>query len=283
MEGNGRSSRIKKLIQSAVYPFGERVAGLFGKRQWAIDTFPVRVVITGIEHSGTTLLSTLLKQDSRLRSGFECGFLLADCPQGFRNVHPWFEWMQEPVSAHQWGVSAENMEYICSSETWEEAYLRLMKFSPVFDQPGYQQVCDKTPRYLSCLDRVLDKLPDCIPCLVIEKDIANLWRSHKKRNSSLADFCRMYAKYNIELRKALATHGDRIYRVQYEALCNDLHMQLKHIFSIVRLPFQEEYASSRYDNIQQYLQKQIDRAEPLTEEEEKELYRLRTEFADLFN
>ena len=237
MEEKDHSSGIKQLIQSAISPYGEIVANLLGLRKWSIDTFPVRVLITGIEHSGTTLLSTLLKQDPRLNSGFECGFLLADSPQAFKNVHPWYEWMQESVSVQQWGVSAKNMEYICSSKSWEEAYRKLLNYSPVFDSKQTQQICDKTPRYLSCLDDVLDKLPDFIPCIVIEKDVENLWRSHKKRNSSLDNFCQKFELYNNGLRRAIKRHGCRIHRVKYEALCNDLYCHLSNIFSIIDLPF----------------------------------------------
>lgn len=281
MEEKGKSSKLKQLVQSTINPFGEKVTNLLGFRKWSIDTFPVRVVITGIEHSGTTLLSTLVKQDLRLSSGFECGFLLADCPRQFRDVHPWYEWMQEPVSAHQWGVSGKHLESICASKTWEEAYRRLLNYSPVFDQERQQQVCDKTPRYLSCLDVVLDKLPDFVPCLVIEKEVESLWRSHKKRNSSLEDFCNHFELYNNGLRRALQRHGERIYRVKYEALCRDLHEQLRNVFSIVHLPFKQEYALRHSQNLQEYHDKNSIGFEPLTKEEEYFLDNLRKRFADL--
>lgn len=217
-----------------------------------MDAFPVRVIITGIEHSGTTLLSRLLKQDPGLRSGFECGFLLADTPRDFMNIHPWYEWMQEPVSAHQWGVSSKHMEQICSAGSWEEMYRRLIHFSPVFDQSSHQQVCDKTPRYLSCLDTVLEKLPDFVPCLVIEKDIENLWLSHKKRNAGLDSFCRMYEKYCTGLRYALEKHPARVHRINYEELCHNLDGQLKNVFSIIGLPFRAEYTVAFKERIRNY-------------------------------
>jgi len=272
---------IKQLIQSAIDPFREKVANLLRLRRLSIDTYPVRVVITGIEHSGTTLLSTLLKQDPSLNCGFECGFLLADSPLEFKQVHPWYKWMQEPVSVQQWGLTAGQLERICASRTWEEAYRKLIKFSPVFDKELFQQVCDKTPRYLDCLDTVLDKLPGFVPCLVIEKDAESLWRSHKKRNIPFEEFSEVYLKYNNGLRRGLQRHGNRIHRVSYEALCNNLTEELSYIFSIVDLPFKSEYVSRNNNRIQRYYERIKSEIEPLTKEEEDSLNILINETSDL--
>jgi hypothetical protein len=247
----------------------------------SIDTFPVRVVVTGMEHSGTTLLSLLLKQNPRLNAGFECGFLLADKPRDFKDIHPWYEWMQEPVSEHQWGVSEEHMALICASRNWEEAYRKLLRYSPVFDHARPQQICDKTPRYLCRLDSVLDKLPNFVPCLVIEKDIESLWRSHKKRKSSLEDFRRNYERYYNGLRRALQRHRTRIHRVGYEALCNDLHTCLREIFTIIGLPYKDDYGAFGLAKIQNYARKQSGPPASLSEEETVQLNRLRSQFADL--
>jgi hypothetical protein len=272
---------VSQLLQSARKSFKKRVFDLLESHQWSRHTFPVRVVITGIERSGTTLLSTLLKQAPLLDGGFECGFLLADSPQNYKNVHPWYEWMQQPVTVHQWGVSAEHMESICSSRSWGEAYRKLLKYSPVFEGDRSQQVCDKTPRYLSCLDEVLDKLPNFVPCIVVEKDIESLWRSHKKRNMQLEDFCLHFEQYNNGLRRALERHADRVYRVQYEVLCNDLYDQLRHIFSIIDMEFKREYALNRNSEIQQYYNKHYSQALPLSKEELLRLNQVKNQFADL--
>lgn len=275
------SSRVFEMLQSAKKSFRKTFAKLSGAPNESIDTFPVRVVITGIEHSGTTLLSTLIKQNSHLAGGFECGFLLADSPHDFKNVHPWYEWMQEPVTEHQWGVSAEHLERICSANSWEQAYRRLLKYSPVFERGGTQQICDKTPRYMSCLDDVLDKLPDYIPCIVIEKDIEDLWRSHKKRNATLENFCLHFERYNNGLQQAVKKHNERIYRVDYEVLCNDLPEKLKDIFSIIDLECKDEYVSSRHSNIQEYNRIRKSQIIPLAGEEVDQLSRLKTQFADI--
>ena len=275
------SSRAFEILQSAIKSFAKRIANLSGACKESINTLPVRVVITGIEHSGTTLLSSLIKQNSLLAGGFECGFLLADRPHDFKNVLPWYEWMQEPVTVHQWGVSAEHMERICSANSWEQAYRRLLKYSPVFDRDGTQQIFDKTARYMICLDDVLDKLPDYIPCIVIEKDVEDLWRSHKKRNATLEDFCLHFERYYNGLRRAVKKHGEKIHRVNYEVLCNNLPEQLKDIFSIIDLEFKDEYVSSRHSNIQEYNRVRNSQMIPLAGEEVDQLSRLKNQFADI--
>ncbi|MCF6238881.1 MAG: sulfotransferase, partial [Candidatus Marinimicrobia bacterium] len=276
-----RLGSMKKVTHEVTRSVGDKVFGLRKTRQLSLDTYPVRVVITGMEHSGTTLLSMLLKQDVRLKSGFECGFLLAARPRDFSNINPWYEWMQEPVEEHHWGVSAKHMESICSSKSWLEAYQKLMEYSPVFDQGQTQQICDKTPRYLMYLDDVLDKVPDFVPCIVIEKNIENLWRSHKKRYGHLGNFCKNFERYGHGLRRALAKHGERIYRVQYGELCRDLNGQLRDIFSIIDLPFKAEYVSARHDRIQQYYQERQSQVDEFSEEEKFQLGRLRSKFSDL--
>ncbi len=240
--------------QSVRFKLGTAFRKLLGASK-TLNTYPVRVIITGIEHSGTTLLSNLLNQAPSLSCAFECGFLLADSPQQFVNIHPWYEWMQEPVSVRQWGVSDIHMDRICSSKSWDEAYGKLIRYSPVFDHNTVQQVCDKTPRYMTCLDKVLEKLPDFVPCLVIEKDIESLWLSHKKRNADFDQFCKHVEEYKNGLRRALKQHGERIHIIKYDTLCSDLHNQLKSIFTIIDLPYKEEYTSARQGDIQNYYQK----------------------------
>lgn len=252
-----------------------------GKNSVSQATFPVRVVVTGVERSGTTLLSNLLKQHPFLNSGFECGFLLAANPQQFKDIHPWYEWMLEPVSRHHWGLTKSQLKRICNSQTWEEAYVKLIRFSPVFPKEDLQQVCDKTPQYLRCLDSVLAKLPEFVPCLVIEKDLENLWRSHKNRGANLEDFCLHFANYYEGLRAATGLYKQRIHRISYEKLCNDLEGQLRYIFGVVNLPFKQDYSFQYSEQIQRYFEKNYTDVEPLSENERRTLLALKETFSDV--
>ena len=257
------------------------IARFLGLKPQTLDTYPLRVVITGLERSGTTLLSTLIKQDPRLDAGFECGFLLAETPRDFVHIQPWYDWMKEPVTQHQWGLSETQLQKICSSPTWTEAYRRLLRLSPVFRDGVAKQVCDKTPRYLRSLDMILDKLPSFVPCLVIEKDIENLWRSHKKRGMPLDEFIRNFTQYNNGLRRALSRHGARIHRLRYEDLCRDIAGCLIPVFSVIQRPYKARYAEQRAAEISTYFQHTYEQAPPLPEPETRKLAETRAHFADI--
>jgi len=144
-----------------------------------------------------------------------------------------------------------------------------------------QQICDKTPRYMAHLDKILDKLPPVVPCIVIEKDITNLWRSHKKRNMSMEDFCQQFEQYNRGLGKAVERHGNRIHRVKYEVLCNDLYNTLSEIFMFTEMEFKEEYAHKRSSEIRQYYHENYTRGTPLPEKEALQLQQVKMKFTNL--
>lgn len=237
-------------------------------------THPLRVIITGVEHSGTTLLSRLLTQDPTLSCGFECGFLLADKPREFKDIHPWYEWMQEPVSEKQWGVSKVNMEKICNSNSWEEAYGKLIRYSPVFSSGRPQQVCDKTPRYLKSLDVILNKVPAFIPCFVIEKDLDTLWRSHKRRYGDLGAFEKNMIQYNEGLKRALRLHGKQITRIDYTKLCTSLDDELRSVFNRVDLPLKDSYVTNFKSELERYYHRSQLELEPFTQHEKDILRRI---------
>ena len=91
MKKAGEPSNLKKILRFSRRFFHKKMPLSAAANECSIDTYPVRVVITGMERSGTTLLSTLLKQNSCIDGGFECGFLLADTPRDFKGVRPWYE------------------------------------------------------------------------------------------------------------------------------------------------------------------------------------------------
>jgi hypothetical protein len=252
-------------------------------RGWTPETYPVRVVVTGMEHSGTTILMLLLQQHPKLDSAFECGFLLAESPAHFKHVHPWYEWMQEPLSKGQWGVRPEHMDHICTARNWPEMYRRLVRYSPVFNRGEQQQVCDKTPRYLKYLDTVLTKLPDFVPCLVIEKDIEGLWLSHRKRYGAehLDEFAENFTQYYKGLKRGLTQHGSRIHRVKYETLCTDLETQLHRIFSLLGLECRSEFISSRQDDIREYYFRSREQIHTLPDEERKRLQQVQRQLDEI--
>ena len=191
------------------------------------------VIVTGIEHSGTSLLARLLLQHPDLAGGFEGGLLLAPEPARFPEIDPWYEWMMDAIEAGHWGVPESLVHRICEAGTWEGAYAAIRATSPLFTS-AHQRLLDKTPAYQGCLDQVLGKAPAGTPCLIIEKSPANLWRSFRKR-TTFAEFEGRFRRFQVNLRRAASTHGASIVRIQHESLCCDLAGELARAFHVIGL------------------------------------------------
>ena len=69
-------------------------------------------LVTGMEHAGTTYLSSLIKCHPLVNGDFECGVLLAESPADFRNISPFYGWMLRAKNPKQWGISEDKMEII---------------------------------------------------------------------------------------------------------------------------------------------------------------------------
>ena len=75
------------------------------------------VIVTGFEHSGTTVLSQLVMSAPRHFGGFECGLLLACTPREFANVEPFHSWLPG-----QWKLAAGALELIEGARNFADAY-----------------------------------------------------------------------------------------------------------------------------------------------------------------
>lgn len=72
-------------------------------------------IITGIERSGTTILSKTIASHPDIYSGWECGVLLNDI-NNFNKVVPFYDWIVQ--SNENWGLSCNTRDNIlmnCSS------------------------------------------------------------------------------------------------------------------------------------------------------------------------
>ena len=52
----------------------------------------LRAIVTGLEHSGTTLVTYLLYNAPCVIGAFETGYLLAGEPKLIENIQPWYRW-----------------------------------------------------------------------------------------------------------------------------------------------------------------------------------------------
>lgn len=204
-------------------------------------------LVTGMEHAGTTYLSSLIKCHPLVNGDFECGVLLAESPADFRNISPFYGWMLRAKNPKQWGISEDKMEIILASQGWQEMYQNIVRFSPLFKN-GAVYLLDKTPGYLPVLNSVLKKT--AAPCIVIYKKTVFQYLSYKKRNISLYDFQTRYLSYMSGLVHGMQNHPQRIFVLNYESLLGDTLGKLRIIFRFIGLDFMEEYFASFFSEKQ---------------------------------
>ena len=146
----------------------------------------VFAIVTGLENSGTSVLSEFLMSVSHLYGGFECGLLLAKKPRQFRRIQPFFEWMIGHVSTTlHWGLTQEERDHMVQAPCLAEMYRRLRQQSPLFSVPPNEHswIIDKTPAYIYHLTDVITRAPG-VPILISQKDDAQQFASFVKRTTA---------------------------------------------------------------------------------------------------
>ncbi len=144
------------------------------------ENSPLLTLVTGMAHSGTTLLSQLILANSgRVNAGFEGGVLLSrESPRKFYTVSPFYEWFLAKKEAGHWGMKAQELAYACDTDDWETFYRRVMEKCALMQ--GKEFILDKTPRYIFHLEEVLGKMPG-VPLFITVKPLDLLYFSYKKR------------------------------------------------------------------------------------------------------
>jgi hypothetical protein len=209
----------------------------------------LKCLIAGYEHGGTTVLSEILRQHPDVDGRFETGLLLTNNLPEFPDSYPAYAGFIRDF----WKVTPEELDEICQSGSWEKAYSLLAEKSKI---PNGVQIYDKTPRYMSILEKVLEKVD--VPAVIIIRDPCAVFWSHHKRSLwhdglpvgryvGLRDACRIkpycnyYLRYADGLDSALSKFPDRIHVVRYEELCGNPESEAKNIFDFLNLDFDPDY------------------------------------------
>lgn len=182
-------------------------------------------VITGQEHSGTTLLSQLLNGHPDIASGVECGFLLSDITN-FNLVTPFYDWLSS--TNWGWGVTKEDRDDILSSSSYTEMYDKLHRYSGrlheddrlklIFKNSKY--IYDKTPRYVYWLPEIMRKINR--PFIVTLKTPREAIESNIKRGGNTKKILHsQYAPSLLNIKSALQEHPDRLLIVSYKSLASN--------------------------------------------------------------
>ncbi len=199
------------------------------------------ILICGMEHSGTTLLSDLVRQTGKFESGFECGVLLAETPHEFMNVSPFYNNMLAG-----WKISQEELDHCCDTDSFDEFYDRLKDCSELLT--GDLEIFDKTPRYIANLEHVAKRSTAQI--LAIYKDPrASVYSDYKRAGSKpFGPWFESYAPNKIKYMKRCysgntfgETLGKRYLSISLEDLCFRAFETAEKMFSHLGLQFDLDY------------------------------------------
>ena len=159
-----------------------------------------KAIITGPEHSGTTIIHNIINSHSKINSGFECGILLEDLKK-FHNVKPfsdwlsWGGWMFGLPNNYKDEIKEMNYQQVFNyisknkGKKNEEHEQKLIRSTPFY--------VDKTPRYIYDFENIYKKLPYKMPVFIIFKHYKNLFYSKvMKRKTPIKIFL-------IEIRKMI--------------------------------------------------------------------------------
>ena len=209
-------------------------------------------VICGLEHTGTTLISELLRQIPGIESGFECGVLLRETPAEFVGLEPFYSNMIKG-----WGISEAELERCCEADTFAIFYDRLFKASKKIS-PSTKLMFDKTPRYLESLPSIIERC-EC-PIIASYKDPRAIVYSDFKR-SKVVDFDEWYDGYHsgklgyvTRCYDQFMAHVEhpRVTTVGLEELAMNSRETMERMFGHVGQKFELEYAiinDIQYSNV----------------------------------
>jgi len=113
--------KVRKIESFAITKFRYVIAQFQRRRHRNFEeNSPLLCVITGMENTGTTLLSQLLNAHPDVASGVECGLLLSEI-YDFHRIHPFYDWLIGTRN-HDWGLSQIDRKSLLKAMTYDEAF-----------------------------------------------------------------------------------------------------------------------------------------------------------------
>lgn len=213
-------------------------------------------IVTGTEHSGTTVMSQLIMSAPKVYGGVECGMLLASEPSQFDQVVPFYEWMLVNKSSW-WDISNDQRASLLESSCFAEMYTRLRQYSPLYQHPVNTKswVIDKTPRYIRHLVAVMDKTPG-VPVVVTLKSRENQLNSFLKRGKNRKtkeEWLEIIEEGRESLMNAMVKYPDRMHVVNATLLYQDPNAVMEKVFKFLKLEggWKPEYLTMEAANAKQ--------------------------------
>ena len=202
-------------------------------------------IITGIEHSGTTMTSSLVMNAPHLYGAFESGLLLSETPGEFRDVKPHFfyEAISAPVKNHFWGLTNNQREELLEAKCHAEQYNLLRKYSPIYDVHNSSWIVDKTPGYYHNLYSIMQRTPK-VPVIVTQKDDTSVIRSLQKRGASKLNIEQRLTDFHRELELSKKHFPERIFIMNHTAFTEDPDGVMAELFKFLGLQWDTSYLTN---------------------------------------
>ena len=207
-------------------------------------------MVCGYAHGGTTFFTGVISAHPGITGRFECGILHPDHPRGIKAMKT----TEQEILKKHWGVDDVVLEELASQPTFADAYHTLLARSNLEDRdnPGIR-IYDKSPAYVRRLPHWAEALP--VPIFVVTRDPRAVFasqltkrmrvqRSNFEPGQAVRDhpqapdldaFIDHYNAIHGLIVQAMATHGDRILRVQLEDLVLDFDHQRTRVFDHLEL------------------------------------------------
>jgi len=204
-------------------------------------------IVTGYEHSGTTMLANLIKSDPGLAGGFECGLLYEGTkPSDFKNAKPFYDWSMWSLENDLWGLNEESRRMVVNAKCDAEMYATLHSYSPIFHiaQNKKSYLVDKTPGYLHRLVKVMDRTPG-VPVVVAKKTEHDLRYSWKKRNYTDDRIDWEIAVREKSLGDAIKKYPSRVHIANTSHWYENPNEVLRGVYDFLGLEWREEYLSMK--------------------------------------
>ena len=202
------------------------------------------VIVSGYQHSGTTMLAQLIKSDPSLYGGYECGLLL-DKENLLNNKRiPFYDWLTWELRNDLWGLNSESQDLVVNNARCDaEMYARLHQYSPIFHYTPNKNsgIVDKTPAYLGRgLVKVMDRTPG-VPVVITTRTEEKLITSYKKRGYSDKYIQAKVRLNSMELEQATNKYPDRIYLADTTRWTEEPNKVMEGVFDFLGLEWRPEY------------------------------------------
>lgn len=207
---------------------------------YTISNCLCKAIITGPEHSGTTILSKLINSHSKIKSGFECGIFLGNL-NNF-NVKPFSDWLM----SDEWFFGLpKNYQIEIRNMNYKQVLEYLGKNKGSYFKESYEQsliknaeyYVDKTPRYIYNFKDIYEKIPFKIPIFIIFKCSKELYYSKmiKRHNVSKKSFIHHIIRFIKSLKYINSLNSDNIYVIQYTDFVNKIDKYSDYIMKKINI------------------------------------------------